>query len=348
MYYDQVVGIIGGGQLAKMLAIAASEMGVKTIILDPADNPPAKHVATNHIQSNYDDVEALIKFAQQVDVITLEFENIPLETAEFLEKYKPLRPSSKILAITQNRLNEKKTCSILDIPTAKYHPVYCKEDLIKAFNMTGKGILKTSTGGYDGKHQYPIKDIRDIDKLEIIDNLEYIYESFIAFKQEVSVIVARNDKDTVFFPIVENIHCNGILHKTIAPAHIEPRAAKLIESYTNKIIEYINLFGILTIEFFIDNNDNVLVNELAPRVHNSGHYSIEACATSQFKQAIYAILNMPLGSTRILTPAMMINLIGEDILHLEKYQKSNSSIHIYGKSEIKKGRKMGHVTILDL
>ncbi|MEI7670142.1 MAG: 5-(carboxyamino)imidazole ribonucleotide synthase [Pseudomonadota bacterium] len=346
-----IIGIIGGGQLGRMMAIAGAELGYKIHIFTPEHDSPASHVAYKTTVASYDDKEALIKFAHEVSVITFEFENIPYESLALLEKEKSVFPSANILKITCNRVQEKTFLNEIGIETAKFRKVTNFQELQNAVKEIGlPAILKTCEMGYDGKGQATIKS--DSDLLAIwqeINTQDAIVEGFVDFTIEISVIVARTSKDNseCYIP-VHNIHKNHILDTTIVPANISPDLANEANNVAIKIAEKLDLRGLLAVEMFVTRDNKILVNELAPRPHNSGHWTMDAAITSQFEQIIRAVCGLPLGSTNMLCKAEMKNLIGEDVLDADKYLKNkNAKLYLYGKSEIRAGRKMGHVNILE-
>ncbi len=336
------IGILGGGQLGRMMAMKATEMGYKTHIYCPDKDSPAFEKATTHTLAAYDDEAALKTFAASVDIITYEFENIPTAPLQVIAD--TLLPSINVLEICQHRIKEKETLNRLGIKTAPFAPVHNTSELQASIQKTGTpAVLKTATMGYDGKGQWKITD----SNLPSITAGEYILEGFVNFSMEISVIVARNVSGEVkCYPPVHNTHKNHILHETIAPAPISAALAKKAESMARTIAEGLKLVGILAVEMFVC-GDELLVNELAPRPHNSGHWTMDACKTSQFEQVVRAICGLPLGSTEIICPAKMLNLIGDEIYDIKKYEAMpNARIHTYGKKESRPGRKMGHVTFL--
>ncbi|MDG1708649.1 MAG: 5-(carboxyamino)imidazole ribonucleotide synthase [Emcibacteraceae bacterium] len=345
------IGILGGGQLGRMLAIAAAELGFKTHIYCPEENNPADHVAAATTHALYEDKDALRKFASQVDVVSYEFENIPVETVETLAKVTNVFPNSKVLQVSQDRLTEKTFINDLGIETAPFKAVSSLEDASKGLNEIGyPAVLKTRRFGYVGKGQAIVKSEADLAKAwEALNSNQVIIEGFIDFDIEISVIAARGQDGKIkCFTPVENEHKNHILDLSIAPARLsEDILLSAIEKAT-KIIKNIDYVGVLTVEFFVSKNEPKLrVNEIAPRVHNSGHWTIEACPTSQFEQHIRAICGLPLGDVDFQGEARMTNLIGDDILkYNELLNEKGTSVHHYGKSEIRAGRKLGHVTRL--
>jgi len=344
------IGIIGGGQLGRMSALAAANLGYKVHIFTDQKNSPASHVALKTTISDYSDKEALYTFAKNVDVITFEFENIPYKSVQILEDLSLVRPGWKVLHVSQNRLREKDYINSIGIPTAPYKEVRSYEELEAAFKeLKSDCILKTAEEGYDGKGQFKVKNETDLKELwnEFQGDLG-VLEGVVDFDKEVSVIVARTeDGKTKCYPPVENVHKNGILDETIAPAKIKSSIAKNAESIAVKMAGELELIGILAIEMFLTNDDEILINEIAPRPHNSGHWSIDASITNQFEQLIRAVCGLPLGNTDAHSNSIMKNLIGTEVTLWNKYiEDPNAKIHLYGKNETREGRKMGHVTTI--
>lgn len=350
---NSVIGIIGGGQLGRMTCFAAHQLGFRTVVLTDLPNSPASFVSNEVIVADYKNKEALKKFASLIDVATFEFENIPFETVSFLSSLKEVCPSSEVLKITQNRIFEKNFLNSIGAKTTNYLEIKTLQDLENGMKNFGAAILKTATMGYDGKGQFVLKTQNDIAKvwLEVektVQTNQLILEKFCPFDSEVSVMVARSKfgEIAVYEPLT-NIHKNGILDESHYPAKVSEIVKNKAQELAKKIALEINLIGVLAVEMFVM-GDELLVNELAPRPHNSGHFSIDASITSQFEQLIRAISGLPLGSTKFHSTGHMKNLIGDEIDDLEKfYQNKNAKIHLYGKAEAKAGRKMGHVNILN-
>ena len=345
-----IIGIIGGGQLGRMMANAASELGYRVHIFTPEHNSPACEVCWKTTIADYSDTQALQAFADEVDVITFEFENVPHESLALLESKKPVRPSAKILEISRNRVREKSFINDLGIGTAKWYKVTTAEELEQAVKKIGiPSVLKTSELGYDGKGQVAIRAQADLaNAWESLKTQEAILEAFVDFSMEISVLVARgeNGETQVYVP-VQNIHKHHILGTTIAPAPVDKKLAGNTEAIAVKIATALDLKGLLAVEMFVTRDNEILVNELAPRPHNSGHWTMDACATSQFEQVIRAICSLPLGTSARHSDAEMKNLIGDDVKEWRKYLSTpNAKLHLYGKKEIRVGRKMGHVTFL--
>ncbi len=345
------IGIIGGGQLGRMMALAAKAQGFRIAVLEPVSDSPCGQVADVEIIGAYHDREAIGKLAEVSDVITYEFENIDAETLRWLCEKAYVPQGAELLTITQDRITEKAAIQQAGVEAAPYEIIYSLEDLFfKMKEMGYPAVLKTARGGYDGKGQLVIKDEKDLSKGEdLLEHGACVLEKWIPLEKELSVIVTRKlDGETVIFPVAENIHEENILYKTIVPARISEAVKEKAVDKAKQIADSLGLVGTLAVEMFVTGDGAIYINELAPRPHNSGHYSIEACVTSQFEQHIRAICNWPLGSTELLKPAVMVNLLGEHLekLYLEIPALENWKIHLYGKKEPKVKRKMGHVTIL--
>ncbi|MGG3467710.1 5-(carboxyamino)imidazole ribonucleotide synthase [Neobacillus pocheonensis] len=345
------IGIIGGGQLGRMMALSAKAQGFRIAVLEPSADSPCGQVADIEIIGAYNDREAISRLAEVSDVITYEFENIDADTLGWIceKAYVPQGP--KLLTITQDRIKEKAAIQAAGVEVAPYEVINHLEDLfIKIESIGFPAVLKTARGGYDGKGQLVVKNKEDLAKTEaLLNHGACVLEKWISFEKEISVIVTRKvDGETSIFPVGENIHIENILHKTIVPARITQDIQEMAILKAKQIADSLGLVGTLAVEMFVTENGTIYINELAPRPHNSGHYSIEACETSQFEQHIRAICNWPLGSTGLLKPAVMVNLLGEHLesLYQDIPQLTDWKIHLYGKKEPKLKRKMGHVTIL--
>ncbi len=344
------IGILGGGQLGRMMAMAAAEMGYHVHIFCPENNCPASEVAAHTTLAAYEDYHSLKIFAASVDVVTYEFENIPLAPVIELNKYVPVYPSPDVLSIAQHRISEKKAINGFGVKTAPFAPVTSLEDLKKAAAQLGlPAVLKTCRMGYDGKGQAMIKTEAELEPAwASLKTTDAILEGFVAFTMEISVLVARDENGNIqsYCP-VQNIHKHHILSETIAPAPIAQDLRDRAEAIAHGIATGLNLTGLLAIEMFVTPSGDILVNELAPRPHNSGHWTMDACVTSQFTQTIRAVCGLPLGSPARLCDAKMLNLIGDDIHDWQKYAGlPNAKLHLYGKTEARPGRKMGHVNLL--
>ena len=351
---NSTIGIIGGGQLGRMLAMAAAQLGYQTVILEPDPNAPAAQVANDQIIAAYDDEIALESLADQCDVVTYEFENVPSLAIESLEKVIPVYPGAQALKISQDRLMEKQMAQGIGAKTAGFHAVNSLQDLKDGVAQTGlPAILKTRRLGYDGKGQVKIDTDADLQAaFDAMAGQDAILEAFVNFDCEVSVIAARGiDGSFQAFDIAENVHKNHILHTSTIPANVHGDVVKTAIEYAQKIAEHLNYVGVFAVEYFVENANseafNICVNEIAPRVHNSGHWTEAACVTSQFEQHIRAISGLTLSDAKRHSDCVMLNLIGDDVNDLEKHAADHKAkIHLYGKLEARPGRKMGHVTFL--
>lgn len=324
-------------------------MGFSTVVFTDQENSPASFVTNNVIIAKYDDKEALAKFADLADIVTFEFENIPFDTLDFLSNFVEVCPNPQVLKTTQHRVVEKDFLNSIGVQTAKYAAIASLDELQKSLQIFSKAILKTSTMGYDGKGQFVLSNSEDASQAwSEAQNQELILEKFCPFDSEISVIVARskNDEISAYEPLT-NIHKDGILDESHYPAKISDDLKAKAQEIAKKIAKEIDLIGVLAVEFFVI-GDELLVNELAPRPHNSGHFSMDAAITSQFEQLVRAIIGLPLGCVDFHSKGYMKNLIGGDVNDLEKfYKNTRAKIHLYGKSEAKIGRKMAHVNILN-
>jgi 5-(carboxyamino)imidazole ribonucleotide synthase len=344
------IGILGGGQLGRMTAMAAARLGYRCHVYCPEKGAPASDVATATTVAAYDDLAALEAFARSVDVVTFEFENVPASAGEKLSAWKPARPDPRVLHMTQQRLREKNFLTSIGVPTARYLEVAHKEALPQAVQALGRPcVLKSASFGYDGKGQVRIDPETDLGPVwKNMGGDLAILESFIDFQREISVVIARGfDGAMEMYVPVENQHRNHILDTTIAPARIAPATAVKAEAIARHIAQEIKLVGLLAVEMFVTRDGDVLVNELAPRPHNSGHWTIDACVTSQFEQFVRAICGLPLGSAERHSDAVMKNLIGDDVRDWRQLlSEPGTKLHLYGKADSRPGRKMGHVTRL--
>ena len=342
-----VLGIIGGGQLGSMMASAAKKLNIKTIIFCDDKDAPAQKFCDQFIYANYEDEKAINKFAELTNIVTFEFENIPFESLDKINKIKPVLPNPSIIKIIQNRLLEKDFINKLNIKTTQYASVKNENNILKNQNFL-PAILKTCTLGYDGKGQYKISSIEDLKSLKIDFSKDYILEKLINLKKEISVIITRfKQKQYEIYEPFENVHEDQILKSSKIPAKISDEIVNKSKLWTKQIAEELDYIGTLCVEFFIDANDNLYVNEIAPRVHNSGHLTINAYNVSQFENHIRAICNFEKIKLKKLSNAEMINLLGNQILIQRKRKlQSNEFFYDYLKKEIKPKRKMGHLTIL--
>jgi 5-(carboxyamino)imidazole ribonucleotide synthase len=342
------LGIIGGGQLGSMLCQAAKKLNIKTTIYSDDNDAPAQNFSEEFICAEYSNKEKIYEFAKKVDIITYEFENIPYETLNELNKLKPVSPKPPVNRLIQHRLAEKDFINKLNIRTTRYVHVESKEDLLPLDDFL-PGILKTTTMGYDGKGQYPINNIEEVDSLNINFENEYILEKLVKLKKEISVIITRfnNNKYEIYEPI-ENTHEDQILRHSKIPAEISQKLFEQSKDWAVLIAEELKYIGTLCVEFFIDRNDNLYVNEIAPRVHNSGHLTINAYNVSQFENHVRAVCSLDQIPLKKISNAEMINLIGDQIVKYRDNPKVNDNQFLfdYLKKDIKEKRKMGHLTTL--
>tara|TARA_Y100000590_G_scaffold35119_1_gene38150 strand:- start:323 stop:1369 length:1047 start_codon:yes stop_codon:yes gene_type:complete len=342
-----ILGIIGGGQLGSMLAVAAKKINIKTIIFCDDPDAPAQKFSNEFIYGRYDNQNSIEKFINSVDIITFEFENIPYKTLDKVNSAKPVIPNPSVNKIIQNRLSEKDFLNKLNIRTTQYTSVNNLKDIILNENLI-PGLLKTCTLGYDGKGQYKINSIKNLENENINFNNTYILEKLVKLKKEISVIITRfkDEKYEIYEPI-ENIHEDQILKHSKIPADINKKILEQSKKWTQMIAEELNYIGTLCVEFFIDKNDNLYVNEIAPRVHNSGHLTINAYNISQFENHIRAVCNLERIKLNKVSNAEMINILGDQIkIYRKKKYSSNEFFFDYLKKEAKQKRKMGHLTTL--
>lgn len=348
------LGVLGSGQLGRMFAIAARRMGYRVHTLSPSTDSPTGQVADVEITAEYDDQDAVEKFAQQVSVVTFEFENVPSATTDVVARYAPVRPAGQVLHITQHRLREKSTLRERGFPVTPFIAVRSAADLEAAIMQLGcPAVLKTAGWGYDGKGQMKIASASDAPAAwrELATD-EAILEGFVNFRLELSVVAARGlDGSFAHFGVLENMHSNHILDVTVAPARVSSKIAAEAEAIARGVLESLDVVGVLCVEMFLTQDDRLLINELAPRPHNSGHLTFDANVTSQFEQQVRAICGLPLGSTELLRPAAMANLLGElwengEPRWAQALKIPQVKLHLYGKTEARPGRKMGHLTAL--
>lgn len=348
------LGMLGAGQLGRMFAIAAARMGYHVHVFSPRVDSPTGQVSHRETVADYADIDALVKFAKSVDVVTLEFENIPATAIAAIEQYAPVRPSRDVLHITQNRLREKRFLTSVGIPCAQFSEVNSLADLQEAITSIGlPAVLKTADSGYDGKGQITIRNVGEAALAwEHIGQQPAVLEGWVDYQQELSVLVARSTNgEIVTCGPIANDHANHILDVSRFPVPELAAVATAAEEIGRTIVEQLDLIGLCCIELFLTRDSQLVVNEIAPRPHNSGHLTIEACYTSQFEQQVRAICGLPLGPMLPLTPAAMVNLLGDlwqsgEPPWLEMLSVPRSYLHLYGKTEAKPGRKMGHFTVL--
>ncbi|WP_099157711.1 5-(carboxyamino)imidazole ribonucleotide synthase [Virgibacillus ndiopensis] len=347
----KTIGIIGGGQLGRMMAIAARYMGYKIVVLDPTPNCPTAQVADEQIIAAYDDMQAIKKLTEMSDVITYEFENVDLKAAKYIEEQGKLPQGAFALEITQNREKEKQLMKEAGLPVPAFSIVTNGEECKRALeNTTFPCVIKTCRGGYDGKGQIKLSAKSDgTEAMEFAEKNEHcIIEQWVPFDKEISVVFSRTqDGGLEFFPIAENTHKDHILYETVVPASINNQVEMKVVQAATILAERMQIVGTFAIEMFVK-GDEIFLNEMAPRPHNSGHYTIEACNISQFGQHIRAICGLPLTPIKFLQPATMVNILGEDMEHVLNMMPAlgNASIHLYGKDGIKPKRKMGHITFI--
>ncbi len=344
------IGIIGGGQLGRMLAMAAARLGYRTVVLEPQPDCPAAQVANRQITAAYDDTAALAELAAVSAVVTYEFENVPVMAASALAVTVPVYPPARALEVAQDRVAEKKFLNGIGIPTADFCPVDNDDELTAALKkFDGSGILKTRRMGYDGKGQRVFRNMETggfAGTCEAMGNVPLILESFVAFEREISVIAARGmDGSLAAYDPAENVHRSGILHSSTLPARIGSETAAAAQAAAAEILAALDYVGVIGIEFFVLADGALLANEIAPRVHNSGHWTEAACIVSQFEQHIRAVAGLPLGNPGRHFDCVMENLIGDDILRVPALlAEPDLMLHLYGKAEARPGRKMGHFT----
>lgn len=345
-----VIGIMGGGQLGRMIALAAARLGYRCSVFCETENDPAAQFCDRVVAAPYDDIAALERFVGGVDVVTFEFENIPRESADWLTRHSLVRPSARVLEIAQDRSLEKSFLNDNGIRTAPWAEIADAASLDAAAETIGsRAVFKTARFGYDGKGQAMVRSKAELnDAWDKVGKVRAVLEGFIDFACEVSVIVARSpDGQIACFDVVENRHADHILDVTIAPARISNETADNARATGEAVAEALDLVGLVAVEMFVTGDGGILVNEIAPRPHNSGHWTIDACVTSQFEQMVRAVCGLPLGSPARHSNAIMRNLIGDDangwLHHLEAPE---TKLHLYGKAEARAGRKMGHMTRL--
>ena len=342
-----ILGIIGGGQLGSMLAIAANKLEIKTVIFCDDIDAPAQNFSNDFVHGEYNDQNKIKEFLNKVDVVTYEFENIPYETLNEINKIKPVLPKPSVNRIIQHRLAEKDFINNLNIRTTRYASIEKKSDMESVEDLL-PGILKTTTLGYDGKGQYPISSLKNLDSINIDYSKGYILEKLVKLKKEISIIITRfNDQKYEIYEPIENVHEDQILKNSKIPAEISDKILEQSKLWATLISEELKYVGTLCVEFFIDRNDNLYVNEIAPRVHNSGHLTINAYNVSQFENHVRAVCKLEQIPLKKISNAMMTNIIGDQITNYRnKEHNENEFFFDYFKKEIKQKRKMGHLTTL--
>ena len=356
-----MIGVLGGGQLGAMFAQAARRLGYRMAVWDPDPDAPALKTADLSFTSPFTDSTSRTEFAHAISAATYEWENIPVAAASALEQIIPMRPAGRILGLLQNRLEQKTFLKSRGLPVAPFQMVLHPDELWPAAERIGfPCICKIATEGYDGKGQWRLQEPKDVANLHgtlrqnTRDNSRWILEQFLPFEKEVSVVVTRGeDGDRRLYPVAENLHEESILRVTRAPADIDPAIAERARDLAATAVNALEGIGVFCVELFLMRDSRLFINEVAPRPHNSGHYTLDACTISQFEQQVRAVCGLPLGEARLLCPAVMVNLIGDDftsamtdegLLHL--LSAPGAKLHIYGKRTVRPGRKMGHVTFL--
>jgi len=348
------IGVLGGGQLGRMFALAARALGYRIHIFSPEYDAPAGQVADEETVAPYEDAHRMREFASRVDVVTFEFENVPSTATEVADSCAPVRPAGSVLHIAQHRLREKTFLEKHGFPVTPFRRIGSRDDLrVAAQDLGLPAVLKTAGFGYDGKGQVKLAAWGDLDAAwDKLGGVEAVFEAWVDFEKEVSVIAARGlSGEFKAFPVFENAHARHILDLTFAPARLVPGAAEQAVEIARGIMTALDVVGLLTVEMFVSRNGTLLVNELAPRPHNSGHLTIDACVTSQFEQQVRAICGLPLGSTDLRAPAAMANLLGEVWSEglprwTDALTDPGVKLHLYGKAEARPGRKMGHLTTM--
>ena len=348
------IGVLGGGQLGRMFAIAARRLGYRVHTLAPEGDTPTGQIADVEINAAYEDLDAVRKFARAVDVVTFEFENVPAAAAAAAEEHAIVRPGGRALHVAQNRIREKTFVAELGVAVTPFAPVRAADELDTVVRAVGcPAVLKTASFGYDGKGQAMVSTAHEIgDAWQRLGGQESILEAFVELDREISIIGARGvDGSCATFPAFENVHRHHILDVTASPADVPPRLAHEAAAGTRAVMEALDYVGILCLEFFVAKDGRLLFNEMAPRPHNSGHLTFDACRTSQFEQQLRAICGLPLGSPDLIQPAAMANLLGDLWTAGEPNWSAalnfpDVKLHLYGKAEARPGRKMGHLTVL--
>jgi len=348
------LGVLGGGQLGRMFALAARNLGYRVMVLDPDPASPAGAVADIHLQADYTDAQALARLGAECAAITTEWESVPATTLEELATHCPVRPSAASVAVARDRIIEKTFLRDLGLATAPFFVITQAADLDAAIaGLRMPALLKTATLGYDGKGQIGVTTLDEARAgFAQLGNRHCVLEEKVSLAQELSVLLARaSDGETAFYPIGENIHRHGILHTTRVPGQVPAAVSELALGMSRRVAEALDYIGVLAVEFFFTTDGELLINEMAPRPHNSGHYTLDACVTSQFEQQVRALCGLPLGSTRLLSPVTMLNLLGDlwgdsqpDWLRI--FSHPEAKLHLYGKREARIGRKMGHINVL--
>lgn len=349
---NSTIGVFGSGQLGRMFAIEARKMGYRVHTFSPDNDTPTGQVADYETSADYDDLDAVRKFARSVDVVTFEFENVPSKTVEAAAGFADVYPRGEILHTTQNRLREKTFLRQNNFPHTPFRHIKTLDDLYHAVQELGSpAVLKTAGFGYDGKGQQKLRAVGEIENaFEKLNGNDAVLEAFVEFEKEVSVVCARDRQGNfAHYGVIENAHENHILDVSFAPALCSEKVFREAVEIARSVAETLDYVGTLCVEFFLTKDEKLLINELAPRPHNSGHLTFDACVTSQFEQQLRAVCGLPLGSTAFYSPCAMANLLGEvwekgEPNWAKALENENVKLHLYGKSEARKGRKMGHLT----
>ena len=347
------LGLLGGGQLGRMFTAAARRMGYEVIVLDPDHLSPAGTLANRHIQADYRDETALRQLGEAAAAVTTEFENVPAASLEYLRRFRPVRPGPEAVALTQDRVTEKTFAREHGLGTAGFHAISSESDLAAAYTSVGApALLKTSRLGYDGKGQAPVNSLEELRRwFAEFGNQPCILERRVKLDIEVSVVLARSeDGAIVTFPVAENRHVDGILETSVVPAGIDSTLSEKAQKMAASLARAMGYVGTMAVEFFVSDGE-LLVNEIAPRPHNSGHYTLDACATDQFEEQVRALAGLPLGEPTLLSPVAMVNLLGDlwdggEPRWARALADPRVKLHLYGKKEPRPGRKMGHLTVL--
>jgi 5-(carboxyamino)imidazole ribonucleotide synthase len=351
---NATLGVLGGGQLGRMFTLAAYSMGYRVVVLDPDPHSPAGLIADQHIKANYHDHAALQLLGDECAAITTEFENVPAESMEYLEKFCAVRPNAEAVRIAQDRIREKTFVQDHGLATAAFAAIYEDADIIAAIEVLNAPLLmKTASLGYDGKGQIQVNTLAEARAaFEQLGNTTCVLEEMVDLEREISVILARSvNGQTSVYPVGENRHVNGILDTTIVPATLDANLGEKAIDMATRLADSIDYCGILAVEFFCTRQGELLINELATRPHNSGHYTVDACATSQFEQQVRMMCGLPPADTQMLSPVVMTNLLGDIWTDGEPdwqqvFNESQAHLHLYGKKEARPGRKMGHINCL--
>ncbi|EHQ51789.1 phosphoribosylaminoimidazole carboxylase ATPase subunit [Ectothiorhodospira sp. PHS-1] len=349
------LGMLGGGQLGRMFTVAARTLGYRVLVLDPDTGSPAGRMADEHLHAAYGDAWALEQMATRCAVVTTEFENIPADTLRTLASFIPVRPGAEALERTQDRAREKAMIQSCGLDTAPFRVVTALDEVESAFAAVGgPAILKRAALGYDGKGQIGVDSAQAArDAFDQLGQVPCVLERRLDLEREISVVLARSaEGETLCYPVAENIHRHGILHMSIVPARIPEEMAEVARRAATHLADALDYCGVMAVEFFITTAGELRVNEIAPRPHNSGHYTLDACVTSQFEQQVRAVCGLPFGDTRLLSPVVMVNLLGDlwakgEPRWAELLDHPGAKLHLYGKSEARPGRKMGHFCVLD-